>query len=260
MTNAQSFVDNLAQQSDEILVTRPHLGVDIRVALSMLTEEGVQPKSAVDYGCGAGRFSVALAGAMPDVQILGLDLDRGAIEFARELSVEAGVETQCQFELVDLTKYEPTSSYDLACFFAVRELFESDEKLAMAGRKLTRQGGYWLVDGSWLVPEDQLNSLDQRLATFVEVVAELGGQQLATYEEIGSFDLDAALANLASETVPSDQIAARGVVSESEAEDSHRRLRTGIEKLTRSTVSASRLWLFRFANHASDPGQPLRKS
>lgn len=260
MTNSPFFVDNLCQQSSQFLLSRPHLGFNARVALDLLKREGLKLSTAIDYGCGAGRFSVMLARALPDVQVLGLDLDHAAIEFARGLAVEARVESRCRFEVVDLTIHKPKVTYDLACFFAVRELFASEVELALAGRKLTRQGGYWLVDGSWLVQEHQLRDLDRRVERFVEVVGNLGGQLVASRDVIRSFDFDTALASLSSQRVPPKQIAAQGVVSEPEVEAAQRRLLSGIEGLTKSTVAASWLWLFRFGGPASDLDQSRRRS
>lgn len=69
-----------------------------KLLLTFLVQEGVQGKSVVDLGCGAGGFSIQLLkeGAS---SAAGFDLSQNMIDKATELAIAEGFETKTKFQI-----------------------------------------------------------------------------------------------------------------------------------------------------------------
>ena len=74
-----------------------------------------QPGSALDLGCGEGADVVWLASR--GWQALGIDVSKTAIVRGRDAAVERDLADQAMFEVVDLTSWAPTQSFDLVTAF-----------------------------------------------------------------------------------------------------------------------------------------------
>jgi 2-polyprenyl-3-methyl-5-hydroxy-6-metoxy-1,4-benzoquinol methylase len=69
-------------------------------------------ESALDIGCGPGRFVVALA-KQGFSRVVGVDVAPRMIELARQAAKDAGVEPQCEFVVADSLKGAPGKQFDL---------------------------------------------------------------------------------------------------------------------------------------------------
>ncbi len=54
-------------------------------------------KTIIDFGCGDGREAVAMAVAVPDCRVIGLDIQQKHLDHARQRAIRAGVEDRCHF-------------------------------------------------------------------------------------------------------------------------------------------------------------------
>jgi len=68
--------------------------------------------SALDVGCGSGRYGLALA-ALGARRVLGLDFAPRMIELARGAASAAGVESRCAFEVSDYLAFQSAERFDL---------------------------------------------------------------------------------------------------------------------------------------------------
>ncbi|HEX4790992.1 MAG TPA: class I SAM-dependent methyltransferase [Actinospica sp.] len=126
------------------------------------------PDRIIDFGCGAGWSSLALAAAFPDVRIEGLDSDSACIEQARTNAAAAGVAHRVSFEVCDAAEpvVQPASAgggerYDVALFCDVlHDLARPVEALVSARKLLTERGFAVVVDEPasdiFTAPGDQL--------------------------------------------------------------------------------------------------------
>ena len=64
------------------------------------------PRTAVDLGCGTGRYLCMFAAAEPQLQGLGIDNDRQRVELARRAAAEAGLDTRLEFVVGDALSYQ----------------------------------------------------------------------------------------------------------------------------------------------------------
>ncbi|MGB9937927.1 MAG: METTL5 family protein [Methanobacterium sp.] len=69
----------------------------------------IENKSIIDLGCGTGIFSIgaALLGAK---EVIGLDIDHDAVEFARTQASEMGIEDVVQFIEEDVSNFKGNSN------------------------------------------------------------------------------------------------------------------------------------------------------
>jgi SAM-dependent methyltransferase len=70
-----------------------------------------KPATALDVGCGAGRFALALAEGGSNV--LGIDVAEDMVKLAVEYAEQRGVADRCAFEQRDLLTWDPPQRYDL---------------------------------------------------------------------------------------------------------------------------------------------------
>jgi 2-polyprenyl-3-methyl-5-hydroxy-6-metoxy-1,4-benzoquinol methylase len=100
---------------------------------------------ALDFGCGVGRASMALAKAFPKAGVVGLDIDSDSIAKARETAREAGLADHVHFVAQDVGTYQPDEKFDLitACD-CVHDLADPNGTLASI-RSLLKPGGTLFV-------------------------------------------------------------------------------------------------------------------
>jgi SAM-dependent methyltransferase len=75
------------------------------------------PARVVEVGCGTGWSAIAIARAFPKVEVVGLDLDEGSIQEARENAATAGVTSRLSFECRDAADPALGGRFDLVCAF-----------------------------------------------------------------------------------------------------------------------------------------------
>lgn len=115
---------------------RPHLGLGMRV---------------LDAGCGAGRYSIAIAQAGSAVTLL--DLSPGQLALAREHLSAAGLLDRCeQFLTADVRDLSalPDGAFDMTvCYGSVLNyLFDSAPLALKELTRVTRKGGHVLISVS----------------------------------------------------------------------------------------------------------------
>lgn len=240
-----SFAANLVQQSDAFLSDRPHLGAPIEQALRLLKRSKSSPGHAIDFACGAGRLSVALAVAYPELRVRGLDLDADAITFARGHALQAGVAERCDFQEWDLAKSRPTGRFDLVCFMAARELFRDDDDMVVLARALTAEGGYWLVDDAWLFSEPEEPALRQRTAEFANRITRIGGKIVDNWKSEVELDYSVQAEDAMAGWPTVEEVVARGQVDWDTAAAARQLLTVSMTASSVATRSVTQLWLIR---------------
>jgi 2-polyprenyl-3-methyl-5-hydroxy-6-metoxy-1,4-benzoquinol methylase len=68
---------------------------------------------ALDFGCGVGRASLAMAKAFPGADVVGLDIDTDSITKARATAAEAGLDDHAHFIAQDVGTFHPEEKFDL---------------------------------------------------------------------------------------------------------------------------------------------------
>lgn len=149
--------------------------VEIDAALAHLASLGVTPGSgwALDFGCGAGRLSLALAEHID--RVTGVDVSAGMVAKARALDTTGG---RCTFVLNprdDLSLFDD-DTFDLTCSSLVLQHLPP-EQARQALRELarvTRPGGALIV----LVATDTLPNVKGMLFKHAPLTALRFGQRL----------------------------------------------------------------------------------
>jgi SAM-dependent methyltransferase len=111
----------------------------------------------LDGGCGQGVFSMELAKAHPEAQVVGIDMDPTLVSRANAIAQRAGL-TNVRFEVGDVTKLEYDAAFDLVVSVDNLEHVEDDvtamrglmRALRPGGRAVVHVPGYerrWLIFG-----------------------------------------------------------------------------------------------------------------
>ena len=106
----------------------------------------VQPRRALEIGCGTGTNAVWLAGR--GFEVFGIDVAPLAIERARARAEKAAVAARCRFEVLDFLAVDLDSGpfdfvFDRGCF----HIFDDDAvraRFAARVASLLAPGGQWL--------------------------------------------------------------------------------------------------------------------
>ena len=113
--------------SEHTLIPRPETETLVEVALEKLGEladerrrervEGPrrrEPPRVLDIGTGSGAVALAIAYALPDVHVVGLDVQYQALEQARLNADQLGLAERCRFLVSDIfAEVPPGSLFDL---------------------------------------------------------------------------------------------------------------------------------------------------
>jgi 2-polyprenyl-3-methyl-5-hydroxy-6-metoxy-1,4-benzoquinol methylase len=103
------------------------------------------PARVADVACGAGRSSIALARAYPNVRVDGFDLDEYSVRLARANLSGTGLEDRVSFAVRDAGDNTFSGSYDLVTVFeALHDMPHPVEALRTI-RDLVAEGGTVIV-------------------------------------------------------------------------------------------------------------------
>jgi SAM-dependent methyltransferase len=118
--------------------------LELQFGSSLLSE--LNGKTVIDFGCGDGRDAVALALAVPDCRIIGLDIQQKHLDKARARAVQAGVEGRCLFAMQTTERADLILSFDAFEHFAdpLAILGHMNELLKPDGEVLASFGPTWL--------------------------------------------------------------------------------------------------------------------
>lgn len=99
----------------------------------------------LDVGCGVGWSSIALARAIPGVEILGVDSDEASIVDARRNAQEADLADRVRFEVASSEDPLPSESVDVAFYFECLHDMAHPVPALAATRRALRPGGRVVV-------------------------------------------------------------------------------------------------------------------
>lgn len=98
------------------------------------------PKRVLDFGCGSGGSSIAMALVYPEVHFYGTDIDPMEIEVAKERAALYGVSDRCEFKLVEpgQTLPVPQGSFDFLLCSSMLEYAVEDGVREFCVREMVR--------------------------------------------------------------------------------------------------------------------------
>lgn len=106
-----------------------------RVPFVLRVAKEKAPATALDVGCGAGRFSVPLAER--GLRVVGLDFAQAMIDLANVYAKEGGVGDRCTFLCEDVMAWEAPASFDLSLVIGVLDYVSAPEPLLRRITSLT---------------------------------------------------------------------------------------------------------------------------
>jgi SAM-dependent methyltransferase len=133
-----------------------------------------QGMSVLDAGCGAGRWSLRLAGA--GAQVTGVDLARAMVDEARRRAERRGLGGRCRFEVADLATLDLGERFDRVLVVTVLQHILSPASLRSA---VARLAGHLSGGGELVLLEAAPSRPDARCDSAVFRV-----RGTAEYEEI----------------------------------------------------------------------------
>jgi ubiquinone/menaquinone biosynthesis C-methylase UbiE len=98
----------------------------------------------LDIGCGLGWSSVSIAEALPQVTVLGVDLDDASIAAARSIAGRVGVDDRVRFEATDAAELAG-AGFDLATMFEMLHDLARPVEALRAAREAVGDDGVVLV-------------------------------------------------------------------------------------------------------------------
>lgn len=121
----------------------PVNGLRIRLAHVMPATRGKYHR-ILDAGCGRGTFSMELAKAHPEAEIVGVDLDEEILCKASFIAAKAGLDN-LRFQVADVTALPFDGEFDLVVSVDNLEHVEDDVTAMRCLRKALRPGGRLVV-------------------------------------------------------------------------------------------------------------------
>ena len=102
----------------------------------------------LDAGCGSGRLAVLIARRRPDLQVRGVDLERGMVEVATQRAEQGNLASRVHFTVGDLADLPlPDDSVDLIVSTAsLHHWADVGAVIASLGRVLRPGGKMWIYD------------------------------------------------------------------------------------------------------------------
>lgn len=110
------------------------------------------PRSVVDLGCGRGELARVVAARLINAAVVGVDTDRSAIECARRLTVEAGLEGRVRFDVADAADW--SGQVDAAICVGAAHAFGGPRALLGRLTELVPAGAALVADGVWEADPD----------------------------------------------------------------------------------------------------------
>ena len=180
-----------------VLIPRPETECLVEAALEHI-EDGTR---VLDLGTGSGAVALAVATARPDADVVGVDLDPGCIDVARENAKELGVTVQFvqsdwfsaleAWRRFDVILANPPYVADGDPHLARGDLrFEPRHALAggpdglTALRQLIGAAPAWLASGGWLLVEHGHDQQESVLPLFLES----GFEDIETRQDLAGID------------------------------------------------------------------------
>lgn len=106
-----------------------------------------KPTTALDVGCGAGRFALALAAG--GTKVIGLDVAADMVKLANEHAASAGVSDRCTFLQEDLFTWDPPERAELTLGIGLLDYISDAD--AMMARLAAATRGHLVVSFPKLV-------------------------------------------------------------------------------------------------------------
>jgi ubiquinone/menaquinone biosynthesis C-methylase UbiE len=160
----------------------------------------IAPKSVLDFGCGVGRLSLALARRAEHVT--GIDVAPRMIELADSHAKEAGVQN-VDYATVEVLEGLPPASVDLICSLIVFQHIpvKSGMQLLASLLRLLAPGGVVALHFTFRRSGGPLRRMARRLRTAVPLIHKLAQRlrrekHALPYMEMNEYDLQAVLRRL----------------------------------------------------------------
>lgn len=115
-----------------------------------------RPQTVVDVGCGTGTLTVALAQALPDARVSGVDGDRSILAQAKEKPGAENVEWIRS--LADELPFDDASVDAVVCTLVLHHLSTAGKKRAVAEMARVLRPGGMLIVADFGVPQDPVMS------------------------------------------------------------------------------------------------------
>ncbi len=97
LTGYAAFCDIVVRVQKGVLVPRPETESLVQMAVDFIVEEGRPSAIALDLCSGSGAIALALAARLPQVAIVGLELDPVSLSCSRESALDAGLSERVKF-------------------------------------------------------------------------------------------------------------------------------------------------------------------
>ena len=106
----------------------------------------IDPKSAVDLGCGGGRNAGELLKLFPNAHVIAVDYSELSVEKAKEYNRDMIASGRCEVRQGDVSNLKlPTGSFDLATAFETIYFWPGLEKCFSQVARVLRPGGYFMI-------------------------------------------------------------------------------------------------------------------
>jgi len=136
---------------------RKHAGIAERFGREIaqkLARRGFQPRRILDAGCGFGTTAIVLAGALPESEVVGIDLSDPLLALARQAACDAGLSERVSFQKADVQMI-PYDDNSFDAVVSVQMLHIVEDPVALLSqneRVLAPDGALFIADirRSWV--------------------------------------------------------------------------------------------------------------
>jgi release factor glutamine methyltransferase len=97
LTGYAAFCDIVVRVREGVLVPRPETESLVQMAVDFIIEEDCHSAIALDLCSGSGAIALALAARLPQVAVVGLELDPISVSCSRESALDAGLSERVRF-------------------------------------------------------------------------------------------------------------------------------------------------------------------
>jgi release factor glutamine methyltransferase len=97
LTGYAAFCDIVVRVREGVLVPRPETEHLVEMATDFIVEGGRSNTIALDLCSGSGAIALALAAKLPEVAVVGLELDPISVSCSRESALDAGLSDRVRF-------------------------------------------------------------------------------------------------------------------------------------------------------------------
>lgn len=120
----------------------------IEAAFGGQLKDALAGKTVIDFGCGDGQQAVAMAAAVPDCRVIGLDIQQKHLDRSRQRAEQSGIQDRCVFAM------DTEERADLIVSFDAFEHFSDPLSILSIMSSLLKPDGEVLVSfgPTWLHP------------------------------------------------------------------------------------------------------------